>query len=592
MDFSVISISSNSSEESVGTSTARVILFGTIPTTIPSTAPTTDLPVIHDDTPLVPTDTPTIPNIPSIAPTIQYTSPFIDTNASDSDTPNTPPSQDPYEVTVARWRSRPNGVLKMLTARKSVGSLPTHRLSLRYSADYFSLDSHSNTSSYSSSRHSPSGYALSDSHCDSLTATSAGPSRKRYRSPTSFVPVVSLVYGALSPVRIDLLPPHKRIRDSDSVTDFEVSLEDGFMQYVPREVGLGVDVKYSFEHYTEPDVDSDIQADINACIAFADDLRARGTDGRVVVETTAEEEVESSTRGTTEVAVDPMVRPVIDDDDVRETVRKDVPDHVTASVLKGSRRTKAQRAYRALRRGADQCIALFHPTFKEISSYPRPHRDDYFCGCITMSAATHTGMTQDVINELIAKRVEEAQKAYDTAKNLIIKTEIENEQQDDNVDANGNNGNSNRNGNGNPNENNGGVVPIAQESTYQDFVKCQPLNFKGTEGVVGLTRWFKKMKTVYHISNCPPRYQVKYATCTLLDGALTWWNSHKRTVGVDDAYAMTWKALMKLMTERFQELTLLCTKMVSELEDKVEKYIGGLLDSIQENVIVVEPVRL
>ncbi|GJR63003.1 hypothetical protein Tco_1505165 [Tanacetum coccineum] len=74
MAFSVILISLDSSEESVGTSTARVVLFGTIPTTIPSTTPTTDLPVIHDDTPLIPTDTPTIspivPTIPPIVPTI------------------------------------------------------------------------------------------------------------------------------------------------------------------------------------------------------------------------------------------------------------------------------------------------------------------------------------------------------------------------------------------------------------------------------------------------------------------------------------------------------------------------------------------
>ncbi|GKG02095.1 hypothetical protein Tco_0306800, partial [Tanacetum coccineum] len=50
MAFSVISISSDSLEESMGTSTARVILFGTIPSTTPSTAPTLDLPVSHDDT--------------------------------------------------------------------------------------------------------------------------------------------------------------------------------------------------------------------------------------------------------------------------------------------------------------------------------------------------------------------------------------------------------------------------------------------------------------------------------------------------------------------------------------------------------------
>ncbi|GJU91238.1 hypothetical protein Tco_1303661 [Tanacetum coccineum] len=111
------------------------------------------------------------------------------------------------------------------------------------------------------------------------------------------------------------------------------------------------------------------------------------------------------------------------------------------------------------------------------------------------------------------------------------------------------NGRGGGNGNGNPNMNIGGTVPVARECTYQDFVKCRPLNFKGTEGVIGLTRWFEKMEMVFHISNCPQKYQVKYASCTLQNGALTWWNSHKRTVGTDAAYAMTWKALMKLMTE-------------------------------------------
>ncbi|GJR40299.1 hypothetical protein Tco_1215983 [Tanacetum coccineum] len=41
-----------------------------------------------------------------------------------------------------------------------------------------------------------------------------------------------------------------------------------------------------------------------------------------------------------------------------------------------------------------------------------------------------------------------------------------------------------------------------RECTYSDFLKCQPLNFKGTEGVLGLTQWFEKMEYVFHISNC------------------------------------------------------------------------------------------
>ncbi|GKG10155.1 hypothetical protein Tco_0338901, partial [Tanacetum coccineum] len=96
--------------------------------------------------------------------------------------------------------------------------------------------------------------------------------------------------------------------------------------------------------------------------------------------------------------------------------------------------------------------------------------------------------------------------------------------------GNGNRGNRNSNGNGGGNDFNfGGFVP-ARECTYQDFLKCQPLSFNETEGVVGLTHWFKNMETVFHISNCLEKYQVKYTTCTLLNGALTWWNNHKRTI--------------------------------------------------------------
>ncbi|GKF92273.1 hypothetical protein Tco_0278992, partial [Tanacetum coccineum] len=98
--------------------------------------------------------------------------------------------------------------------------------------------------------------------------------------------------------------------------------------------------------------------------------------------------------------------------------------------------------------------------------------------------------------------------------------ESENQSQNGSDDDNGNGGNGdgeNRNGNGrneNPDENGRGDRPVARECTYQDFMKCQPLNFKGMEGVFGLIRWFKKIETVFHIYNCPEKSQVKYATCT------------------------------------------------------------------------------
>nr|GEZ46586.1 hypothetical protein [Tanacetum cinerariifolium] len=68
--------------------------------------------------------------------------------------------------------------------------------------------------------------------------------------------------------------------------------------------------------------------------------------------------------------------------------------------------------------------------------------------------------------------------------------------------------------------------------------------------VVGLTQWFERMESVFHISNCVVGNQVKYATCTLLGNALTWWNSHVKTVGHNATYGMLWKTLMKMMTNK------------------------------------------
>nr|GEZ01653.1 hypothetical protein [Tanacetum cinerariifolium] len=94
---SSIAISSDSSEESVRTSIARIILFGTIPTAILATVHVVDPPVIS---------------------TLPYTFLFLYTDSSDNDTSKRPPSQDPYEVTVARWKSR-------VIARSSPPSSPT-----------------------------------------------------------------------------------------------------------------------------------------------------------------------------------------------------------------------------------------------------------------------------------------------------------------------------------------------------------------------------------------------------------------------------------------------------------------------------------
>ncbi|GJU44900.1 reverse transcriptase domain-containing protein [Tanacetum coccineum] len=160
---------------------------------------------------------------------------------------------------------------------------------------------------------------------------------------------------------------------------------------------------------------------------------------------------------------------------------------------------------------------------------------------------TRSGMTSAAIEEMINQRVDAALEARRVNRDLELGNGNDNGGGDGN--GNGSNGGDNGEGNKNRNVNRRGDRPAARECTYQDFMKCQPLNFKGTEGVVGLIRWSEDMETVFHISNCLERYKVKYDTCTLLDSALTWWNSHKRTIGTDAAYALSWRELLKLMTK-------------------------------------------
>nr|GEU43798.1 putative reverse transcriptase domain-containing protein [Tanacetum cinerariifolium] len=157
------------------------------------------------------------------------------------------------------------------------------------------------------------------------------------------------------------------------------------------------------------------------------------------------------------------------------------------------------------------------------------------------------------------------------------------------------------------------LAQAVRECTYPNFLKCQPLNFKGTEGVVGLTRWFEKIKSVFNISNCTAACQVKYAACTLQGVALTWWNSHVKTVTLEVAQALPCKTLKKMMTDkycprgeikklktemwelkskgtdvigyncRFQGLALMCDRMFPEESDRVEKNIDKRIRDVVEN---------
>nr|GEX06441.1 hypothetical protein [Tanacetum cinerariifolium] len=100
----------------------------------------------------------------------------------------------------------------------------------------------------------------------------------------------------------------------ESTTNLEGCLEDSFKPYVPSEAGLGVDIE---DESSEPsryrgtnlemdddvmrsdgiDIDLKIQADINECIAYANALRDRGIDARIIVEAVDQEEIKTGARG-------------------------------------------------------------------------------------------------------------------------------------------------------------------------------------------------------------------------------------------------------------------------------------------------------
>nr|GEY10943.1 hypothetical protein [Tanacetum cinerariifolium] len=614
MAISTISISSDSFEESVGTPSGRVLWSDTYHLTY----------YIHNAI---------------YCSYYNYTSPFIYTNSFNDDTLDTPPSPTheippvevapptsqilpaPFGVSHRRvtivspgqpipygrlYRYHLNGQVHIMTVRKRVGPLPTHRLAMRYSVDY-------SLSDYFTSDDSPR-----DSPSDSSSETSSDffqmpypilhlvihlriihhqHYHQRSMSPTTSVPISLLVPGALSSARDDLLPPRKRIMSFNSAAYLEDCSDESSDLFVPRETCLRDDVvvRGSDEPYSEPDIDPKIHARIDECIAYADALRVEWIDARVVVETVVREEVEMSARGTVEVRVDRVTHHVVSDD-ILEPAQEE-------RAIKGIYETLGDLGHMIVATGQQSAIQS-----ERISELERDNTRLKACWmlrvrelpdfCTMPNTRSGVTMTRKAVDNLIARRVAEALEARDVAKSLKPLAEGGDEQEGENGDdykgrngggdenGNGNrmNGNGNErgndNGNGNGNErrnsyenhnvNFEGFIPVARECTYQDFLKCQPLNFKGTEEVIGLTRWFKKMETMFHISNYPQKNQkMKTELCNM-------------TMKGNDLTAYT---------RRFQELHMLCTRMVLD-EDKVERFIGGLPDNIQENVIDAEPTRL
>ncbi|GJU20340.1 reverse transcriptase domain-containing protein [Tanacetum coccineum] len=137
------------------------------------------------------------------------------------------------------------------------------------------------------------------------------------------------------------------------------------------------------------------------------------------------------------------------------------------------------------------------------------------------------------------------------------------------------------------------AVPEVKGCSYPEFMKCEPIKFKGTEGAMGLTRWFKRLESVFLINKCAENDKVKYATSTLLDEALSWWNSVAQPIGIENAYKIPWVKLKKIMIKQHCPRT-----MVPTIKKLLERYVWGLPQLIQGNVTsfdsstIDEPMRM
>nr|GEV21615.1 hypothetical protein [Tanacetum cinerariifolium] len=521
MAASAIIVSFDSSDESVGSPPSRVILFGDIPTVIPFTsviAPKTYAiaHVISSTTHMVETtlvasptrlrglvpysdsnsNSPDEMDSPKYITPLLATSPFLYTDSSEASySSDGPPSQDPYAIIVARWRSRvttrrpyrtrPNGPWRVMTVRKRVRPFPARRLAWR-------------RVSPRSSDHRPSS---SSSPTDSLPVHSSGFDAPDQAHSGSSTRVVSPRLG-YPPVRA---PRHSEAfrhwcaaplstfcllttSESSSGDSSEIPLHSSSHSAGPSRKRCRFRDLYSSETSIEEDTEIDTTETEDGKeldIVDRDDARDHvEIDPRDVRDDTEEYEADTSAGDTVEVGIDPMSAPVADEE-------SEEPAGEDSSNSPGTR-DGIVRSFKDMPIDLDDVMRDFYHHMYEVHI-------DRILGI-----------------ETVQRRLE-ADKLIANGKRARMTKRIKSLR---NGNGNGNGGNRNGNdGNGNGNGGNG---------------NGQGGNRNG-DGRVD--------------SNCPERYQVKYATCTLLDSALTWWNSHKRTIGTDAAYTLSWKELMKLMTK-------------------------------------------
>nr|GFA74873.1 hypothetical protein [Tanacetum cinerariifolium]GFA74906.1 hypothetical protein [Tanacetum cinerariifolium] len=257
---SVISISSVVSVESVGSSFSQVILIGSISVEV-SVAPEVGATVVVLPIGVLELDT------------------HSSSEADLSESPPHPPAivSPSSELSLVHVVAPPK---IPLTARKSVRTLPSHRLALRYTShhlDHFTFRSSSSHSSSnnSSSGHSCSGHSLFGHTPPDTTDTDSSTPQRFVHPPLVWAPQCSEAY--LRWRFRDFISPEDSVKEDIDLDVLEDTEDDA----------TTIDVA----------VDRDVEDGIDAGIGMEVDVR-------IDVEYEVEDEVESSDRGTMKVGVD------------------------------------------------------------------------------------------------------------------------------------------------------------------------------------------------------------------------------------------------------------------------------------------------
>ncbi|GJY08132.1 reverse transcriptase domain-containing protein [Tanacetum coccineum] len=97
-----------------------------------------------------------------------------------------------------------------------------------------------------------------------------------------------------------------------------------------------------------------------------------------------------------------------------------------------------------------------------------------------------------------------------------------------------------------------------------DFTAALEAQTAAMARAVGLIRWFERTESVFSRSRCAEENKVTFATGTLTDDALSWWNAYAQPMGIEQANRTTWTEVKKASKQ-----TILSPTEIRKMEEEL-----------------------